>query len=246
MKTQELSYTEQADKFAKDNDITLTVLSHRFGKHFEGEKENRRIFTLELARNGQKYVFDFGQSLNDSLKNVKDIIHEDFIDFYFGLKYEGLNNEYLSYSKKIKIEDIKKDYNTTGIKKLVNQKEATDIYNNFVKSNTSKYVKTINIIPLYEWLDKLEGAIIRKCSELKNKNFGEGIEAGKVVEPTMYDILTCLTKYDPGSFEKFCDDFGYNNDSRKAEKTYKEVVKEWEAMQRLFTPDILEAMQEIQ
>ena len=27
--------------------------------------------------------------------------------------------------------------------------------------------------------------------------------------PTEYDVLACLTKYDPGNYEDFCSEFGY-------------------------------------
>lgn len=70
----------------------------------------------------------------------------------------------------------------------------------------------------------------------KNPNFSE---------PTNYDILACLQKYDVGSFEDFCSEFGYDEDSRKAEKTYNAVCKEYEAVDRLFG-DIIEQLQEIQ
>lgn len=67
------------------------------------------------------------------------------------------------------------------------------------------------------------------------------------VEPSNYDLLACLTKYDPGTFEDFCVDFGYNTDSRKAEKTYKAVVKEYESLCRVFgdDPDLWEEFREI-
>ena len=64
--------------------------------------------------------------------------------------------------------------------------------------------------------------------------------------PTAYDVLTCLTKYDPGTFEEFCSSFGYDEDSRKAEKIYKAVVEEWKQMQILFSYEELETMQKIQ
>lgn len=63
-------------------------------------------------------------------------------------------------------------------------------------------------------------------------------------EPTEYDILACLQKYDVGSFEDFCYEFGYDIDSRKAEKTYKAVVKEYNNVERVFG-DIIEELQEI-
>lgn len=55
--------------------------------------------------------------------------------------------------------------------------------------------------------------------------------------PTEYDIVTCITKADPGTFEDFCSEFGYDTDSRQAEKTYKAVKREWEKVARVFGTD---------
>jgi hypothetical protein len=63
--------------------------------------------------------------------------------------------------------------------------------------------------------------------------------------PTKYDILACLTKYDPCDFDNFCAEFGYNNDSIKAYKTYKAVQKEYNNVIRLFS-DVMERLEEIQ
>lgn len=75
--------------------------------------------------------------------------------------------------------------------------------------------------------------------------FGQSIAEGSN-EPTLYSVLTCLQKYDVGSFEDFCGEFGYDEDSREAERIYKAVTKEFKNMQRLFTSEELELLQEIQ
>ena len=75
-------------------------------------------------------------------------------------------------------------------------------------------------------------------------DFGQSIAAGNK-KPTMYDILACMTKYDPGSFENFCGEYGYDEDSRSEEKTYKAVCKEWDAVNRMFSSEALEEMSEI-
>lgn len=62
--------------------------------------------------------------------------------------------------------------------------------------------------------------------------------------PTMYDILACLTKSDPGSFKDFCADYGYDEDSRKAFEVYVSVQKEWEQVNNLFH-DVLDELKEI-
>lgn len=66
------------------------------------------------------------------------------------------------------------------------------------------------------------------------------------VAPTAYDILTCLTKYDPGTFEDFCGEFGYDTDSRRAEKTYNAVMDEYRQVAMLFDEDEMEQLREIQ
>jgi len=64
--------------------------------------------------------------------------------------------------------------------------------------------------------------------------------------PIAYDLLACLQKCDVGSFENFCGDFGYDEDSRSAERTYDAVRDEWRKVQRFFTVQELEQLQEIQ
>lgn len=65
------------------------------------------------------------------------------------------------------------------------------------------------------------------------------------VSPSSYSVLACLTKYDCGTFENFCSEFGYDIDSRKAKKVYKAVCKEWKNVQSIWTDDEIEQLQEI-
>lgn len=63
--------------------------------------------------------------------------------------------------------------------------------------------------------------------------------------PTKYDVLACLTKCDPGSFEDFCSEFGYDEYNKNSMSTYRAVVKEWEKMEEAFTEEQLEELREI-
>ena len=75
-------------------------------------------------------------------------------------------------------------------------------------------------------------------------DFGQSINAGSQ-PPRMYDVLTCLEKYDPENFDNFCGNYGYDTDSRIAEKIYKAVCKEYAAVERLFS-DCLDELRETQ
>jgi len=53
-------------------------------------------------------------------------------------------------------------------------------------------------------------------------------------------------KYFPESFENFCDCYGYDTDSRKAEKVYNAVKEEYLNLTTLFNDDEMELLREIQ
>jgi len=63
--------------------------------------------------------------------------------------------------------------------------------------------------------------------------------------PNICDIIECLTKYHPGDFKNFCYEFGYSDDSIKARKTYKAVLKEFTAVEKLFS-DCMDELQSIE
>lgn len=65
--------------------------------------------------------------------------------------------------------------------------------------------------------------------------------------PTMYDMIACIQKYDVGTFEDFCGEFGYDTDSRRALDTFLAVQAEAADFARLCGPnaDMREEAQEI-
>ena len=78
-------------------------------------------------------------------------------------------------------------------------------------------------------------------------NFGQSIsDSEKGIKPRAYEVLACLQKYEVGSFADFCGEFGYNEDSRKAEKIYKAVLNEFMNLQRLYSDEEINLLREIQ
>jgi hypothetical protein len=64
-------------------------------------------------------------------------------------------------------------------------------------------------------------------------------------QPSAYDLLACLTKSDPGSFENFCGEYGYDTDSRAALDIYIAVQAEWAGVQHVIPPEAMDEFQEI-
>lgn len=79
----------------------------------------------------------------------------------------------------------------------------------------------------------------------KNQAQKELAAEKKAAVPSVYNVLACLTKYDPGTFEDFCSEYGYDEDSRTAERIYFAVQKEYTQLTRLFTPDEMDELAEI-
>lgn len=123
------------------------------------------------------------------------------------------------------------------------QKQAND----FAKKHNVK----LNIISHRKGImwndDKTRNIFELKLSRGKKSysfEWGQSIANGDKV-PTMYDVLACMQKYDVGTFKDFCSGFGYDPDEPNSKKTYKAVVKEYEAVERLFG-DIMDELQEIE
>lgn len=108
----------------------------------------------------------------------------------------------------------------------------------------AEYLDTALYFDDDKWSRDIYRITLRRNGKSYSFRFGQSLaDAGQ--EPTAYDVLVCITKNDPGTFENFCADSGYDTDSRKAEKTYKAVVKEWQGINRLFS-DVMTQLQEIQ
>ena len=152
-----------------------------------------------------------------------------------------------------KCEFLKNDFH------FANDKNKRDIYKITIKRGDRKYSfkfgQSINKSGFYFQMGRNRVEIDRKytneskqylsANKLKLNAFDFSTKIDSIhypTAPTLYEVLTCLQKYEVGTFEDFCGDFGYDNDSRSAFKIHKAVVKEYEAMQRLFTNEELEVL----
>ncbi len=61
-------------------------------------------------------------------------------------------------------------------------------------------------------------------------------------QPSAGSVLMCLEYNNPGTFEEFCDEYGYDTDSRKAERTWRACGDQYLALAGMYSPDELEAL----
>lgn len=157
---------------------------------------------------------------------------------------------------KMDVKFIKHDFHFTG------DKEKRDIYQIELKRGSRSFSvmfgQSLNDSGFYYTKGRQKIEIDRK--HLENKNLHTLIRSkdysflnnGKsdIIHfpkaPTAYDFLACLTKYDPGTFENFCSEFGYDTNSKKAEKTYQAVKEEYLNVCSLFNDEEMNELQEIQ
>lgn len=64
-------------------------------------------------------------------------------------------------------------------------------------------------------------------------------------DPTEYDVIACLEWNTPESFEDFCAEYGYEEDSRKAENIWKDCRKMTKRLNAIFTESQIEILSEI-
>jgi len=69
------------------------------------------------------------------------------------------------------------------------------------------------------------------------------LNKGKRQNPSAYDVLACLIKHDPYSYEDFCSDYGYKG-SEESLTIYHAVQKEFQNVEMLFS-DCLDELSEI-
>jgi hypothetical protein len=138
---------------------------------------------------------------------------------------------------------MKTDYNAQAKKFLVD-------------TNTSIYID--KAVPQTEplWAKKGEKHGIDYSIRLKNSrhcydfHFWDSIENAEKKpfskKPTEYDVLSCLNPLQENDFDEFCNAFGYDNDSRQAEKIFNACVEQDRNLRKLWSIDELLLLREIQ
>lgn len=173
-------------------------------------------------------------------KSEYDIQAEDFLNktqTFFSVKFLE-NGKYFPDDKEAR--DI---YEITLLKKGREYKfrfgqsiNCSAKFRYYDKYKTMTWINFNNLLDMRKYHSKNERMMLNKGDYIENKGFKES---------RPYDVLASLTKFEVGTFENFCSEFGYNSDSKHAEKIYNAVVDEYLNIQRLFNDDEIALMREI-
>lgn len=117
-------------------------------------------------------------------------------------------------------------------------KEKRDVYEIIIKRNG----KTIN----FRYGDSIHNTELHEKSSLfgdtPKEIYRRKQEIKEMQENSLYSILACIhvDHYCPDTFEDFCSEFGYDTDSIKAEKTFRNCREQSKKLQSIFTSEEME------
>lgn len=225
----------------------------------DGAKRNIFIITIENEKG--KYSTEFGSSLKDSCKETPILYSSEEVELYLGYTHTNTSTDETAARFSIKFKAtypqllaLKRAENVQNYISIVSPELLQKVYSEYTdqiekwntkaKRNKAKYHVFVPI-----GLDRIRHGLIERISKEISKAEKETTllgQADTIKHPNAYDFLAGITKYDPGTFENFCSDFGYDEDSRSAMRTYQAVKKEWAHIGKMFTEQELEQLQEIQ
>ena len=101
----------------------------------------------------------------------------------------------------------------------------------------------------YKGRNKYRFTIVTPLGKMKGTFWDSFYATEHGERPTEYDILSCLETRDVGTIDDFVEDYGYEvkkwSDVKRIERTYKAVVKQYNDLCRIFTPEQMDMLCEI-
>lgn len=265
--THNLGYTDLLPILNLKNLASLATLAAASGKSLKNEIEYFLFGETSLydkhPETGKPYRYGTAwlkMSLPEGIiDTIEEIIEEINGETFEGSPYEKQANDFLkSINAEMKAVFINHD------KHFDDDKESRDIYHisftrkdkyplkltfgQSLKDSGFYYTKGVQKIDIDRaWVNDSKSTLV---SKLKRKDWdylhnGKSDKIHYPIAPSAYDVLACITKNDPGDFEDFCSNFGYETDSRKAKKVFKRVKEEWKKVKGFFSIPELEQLNEI-
>lgn len=248
-----MNYQKQATDFLEKTNTTLKAKFLKFDYHFANDENKRNIFKITIKNSRGSFSLNFGSSINDSCKKVKraKIYSGEAVTIFEGFKHVGSGSMFAhcietNYPTLLEISNCLKTVDS-----LINLGEIQKDYDKYstgmaAYKNKNKH-SFVNVTPFESVVARIRAKILAAIEQAKtDTDTLTDTQADSINYPTAYDVLSCLQKYDVGTFENFCSEFGYSEDSRTAEKVYKAVCEEYLNVCKLWSDSEIEELAEIQ
>ena len=140
---------------------------------------------------------------------------------------------------------MKVNYENTGFRK---KSKTISKYDTNAHKICSKYFNSVDIIFINtgkHFKDDIDNRdryhiIISSDHETMEFKYGNCMnDTNKGVVPSIYDIICCITKDDPGQIYEFFNEFGYDGSKKSSHDIYNDVVKEYNDFRQLFKNEII-------
>lgn len=112
-------------------------------------------------------------------------------------------------------------------------KDYTFEYWNSIENSYGRRIKALDRMELFPSKEDLTFDKVRRSAK----------------KPSEYDVFACISSdigYHLMTFDEFCDNLGYDNDSIKAKKIYDNTIEHSLQLSRIFTEDQINLLREIQ
>ena len=179
------------------------------------------------------------QMIKEKIKTKYDLQSERFLE-KTGTKIEKLYTEHRRH-----FEDEKQYRACFSITITRNDKSINFDFGNSIVDSWDLYDNFKRLGRQHKYWTALKVKEAIQTGQELNEEYNIKLKKRKKA-PSDYSILACLEKYDIGTFDNFCSEFGYDADSRKAEKTYFAAQKQYSDLTRLFNNEEIEELAEIQ
>lgn len=184
---------------------------------------------------------DYQKQVNDFLTKTSTTVSKEFVEY--GYHFDG--DKQKRNIRKVMMKNARGKYEFRYGDSIVNSnrvvaKEYPNKMLSLILKNIERKVNAQDKINIFACTDAERDYYFSLSTYTTPKR-----EHFDMKEPDNYSILACLNIFYWDSFDDFCSEYGYDNDSRSAMRIYKEVVKEDRALRKMFTTEELDELQEI-
>ena len=245
-----MDYQKQAQDFLDKTKTKFETKFLRFGSMpWDKDGQHRNIFGCTFSNENGEMTIEFGSSVADSCKKISKLELDSKESIFWGVGYPKLD---ISYCYKIETDTATLRRIKSGevdAASLIDQDALSVSWDKCSKEVAAhKKATGRTLLTKEEAIPGIMDKIREHIDKLqKTLEYAKDIQQDPPIEhPNAYDVLSGLDGHMSDTFEDWCADFGFDEDSRSAEKTYEACKEQYAGICRLWNEEQRELLSEIQ